>query len=86
MDRHEDSGHRTVQRSLVLRAPACGGRDAVSGVTRGELLRDWKAERKAFGWLLVAYALLMGVVPLVVSGPVDRQPSWMSARGGKLPW
>jgi len=43
--------------------------DAEAHVTDDELLSDWKAERTAFGLLLVGYAFLMSMAPILARYP-----------------
>lgn len=36
-----------------------------------ELFREWKSQRTAFGIVLVAYALLLSVAPLIARYPIE---------------
>lgn len=49
--------------------PARADGDAEARVTDDELLSDWKAERTAFGLLLVGYAFLMSMAPFLARYP-----------------
>jgi len=56
-------------RKSVERVPARLSEDVDAGVTDDDLLSDWKAERTAFGLLLVGYAFLMSMAPLLARYP-----------------
>ncbi|MGA4422907.1 hypothetical protein ACI2UY_22465 [Ralstonia nicotianae] len=40
-------------------------------VSDEELIREWKAQHTAFGLVLVAYAFLMGLAPLIARDPAE---------------
>lgn len=63
---------------VELRKSTHAGRKLVSEQSDGsdgtadsidELFREWKAQHTAFGWVLVAYAFLISVAPLIARHP-----------------
>lgn len=52
-------------------APVRAAGEVGAEVSEDELIREWKAQHTAFGLVLVAYAFLMGLAPLVARNSAE---------------
>jgi len=68
-------------------APARAVGEVGAEVSEDELIREWKAQHTAFGLVLVAYAFLMGLAPLVARSSIEMDQMFCALlqAGGSWP-
>ncbi|NKF95689.1 hypothetical protein GO290_02782 [Ralstonia solanacearum] len=69
-------------RPAGVRAPGEEG----SEVSNEELFREWKAQHTAFGLVLVVYAFLMGLAPLIAREPAELNQMFCAWLQPTLSW
>ncbi|MCP1175663.1 hypothetical protein [Ralstonia chuxiongensis] len=77
----QDRTHECA-RTAGVRAAGEGCRD----ISNEELLREWKAEHTAFGLVLVAYAFLMGLAPLIARYPAEMNQMFCALLQPTVSW
>ena len=67
-------------------APGRSAGEIGAEVSEDELFREWKAQHTAFGLVLVVYAFLMGLAPLVARYPVEMNEMFCAALRTSVSW
>lgn len=73
---HEKPGHLSAR----------GNGESGRGFSEDELIREWKAQHTAFGLVLVVYAFLMGLAPILARYPVEVNEMFCAALQTSVSW
>ncbi|MFV8598487.1 hypothetical protein [Ralstonia pseudosolanacearum] len=66
--------------------PAHSDEEAGSAAHDDRLFREWRAQHTAFGLVLVAYAFLMGLAPLIARYPVETNQMLCASLHAIVDW
>lgn len=81
-----DTQSQDRTRGSARNAPARAAGEVGAEISEDELIREWKAQHTAFGLVLVVYAFLMGLAPILARYPVEVNGMFCAALQTSVSW